>query len=91
MPAAHEPERTCVGCRAKAAKLELLRIARTAEGAVAVDRSGLGDGRGAYVHRRTECVDGALSRGALFRALRARAAGDAAARLRQDIEGELHA
>lgn len=91
MAPAREPERTCVGCRAKASKRELLRIARTADGAVVVDATGRGDGRGAYVHRRLTCVDAALSRGALFRVLRARAGEDATARLRRDIEGELHA
>jgi predicted RNA-binding protein YlxR (DUF448 family) len=91
MPPAHEPERTCVGCRAKGPKRDLLRIARTADGTVALDRSGRGDGRGAYVHRREDCVDVALSRGAVFRVLRARAGEDAAARLRRAIEGELRA
>jgi predicted RNA-binding protein YlxR (DUF448 family) len=89
--AAREPERTCVGCRGKGPKRELLRIARTADGLVAIDPSGRGDGRGAYVHRRAECVDAALSRRALFRVLRARAGEDAAARLRRDMEGELRA
>ncbi|HXF57889.1 MAG TPA: YlxR family protein [Actinomycetota bacterium] len=64
------PERTCVGCRGRAAKAELLRVVRTPDGRVAVDPSGRLPGRGAYVHRREACVERAGRRGALARALR---------------------
>jgi predicted RNA-binding protein YlxR (DUF448 family) len=86
--AAREPERTCVGCRERAPKRALLRIA-AASGVVAVDPSGRATGRGAYVHREPSCVNAALSRGALWRALRTHADANAAARLRHEIEREL--
>ena len=38
------PERTCVGCRVKAPKAELLRVVRLAGGEVAVDPTGFGAG-----------------------------------------------
>jgi hypothetical protein len=41
------------------------------------------------VHRDATCVDAALARGALWRALRADADPDAAARLMRDIEERL--
>ena len=85
----HEPERTCVGCRGRAPKRSLLRVARRPDGAVEVDATGKAPGRGAYVHHRAECVDAALVRGGLWRALRADADADAAARLRRDIEGDV--
>jgi uncharacterized protein len=91
VPDAHEPERTCVGCRGRAPKRSLLRLAVDPDGTVTVDPSGRHPGRGAYVHRARSCMDAALARGALVRALRARAAPDPAARLRQEIEGELQA
>jgi predicted RNA-binding protein YlxR (DUF448 family) len=56
---------------------------------VEVDVTGKASGRGAYVHREAVCLDAALARGALWRALRADADADAAARLRQDIEGDV--
>ncbi|MEX2203827.1 MAG: YlxR family protein [Actinomycetota bacterium] len=88
----HEPERTCVGCRGKAPKRSLLRLAVDSDGRVAVDPTGRQPGRGAYLHRDRSCVDAALAHGALVRALGAGAAPpDPAARLRQEIEGELHA
>ncbi len=86
MAASREPERTCVGCRSTGSKRDLLRVARRPDGSVAVDRAGREPGRGAYVHRDPACVDAALRRGALWRALKTGADQDGAARLRRDIE-----
>ncbi|MEU9335406.1 YlxR family protein [Streptomyces sp. NPDC048290] len=63
------PERTCVGCRQRAAKIELLRIVEV-EGACAPDPSGTLPGRGAYVHPAQVCLDQAVRRRAFPRALR---------------------
>ena len=63
------PVRTCVGCRERAAKSELLRV--VAEGGVLVpDPAGRRPGRGASVHRDPRCVDLAEKRRAFPRALR---------------------
>ena len=78
-------ERTCMGCRGKAAKRDLARVVRVDEGRVAVDPSGSAPGRGAYVHRDTECVEAALHHGAVARALRTSLAAEGAARLRNDL------
>ena len=78
-------ERTCVGCRGKANKRDLLRVVRVAEGRVAVDPSGAAPGRGAYVHHDAECVDAALQHGSIARALRTGLAAEGAARLRNDL------
>ena len=64
----HIPERTCVGCGNKKPKAELLRIARSPEGAVSVDPSGKAAGRGAYVCG-PGCWDTAQGRGRLSRSL----------------------
>ncbi len=82
-----EPERTCVGCRRKGPKRSLLRVARGPD-MVTLDLSGRAPGRGAYVHDDRDCVEAALARGALWRALRTGADADAAARLRRQIEGD---
>jgi predicted RNA-binding protein YlxR (DUF448 family) len=78
-------ERTCVGCRRKADKRELLRVVRVDEGRVAVDPSGSAPGRGAYVHHDAECVEAALEHGAVARALRTGLAAEGAARLKNDL------
>ena len=84
-----EPERTCVGCRGKAGKRELLRVVRSPQGELRPDPSGSEPGRGAYVHREAACVEAALARGALAKALRTGLDAEGAARLRADIEREV--
>jgi len=81
------PVRTCVGCRRPGPKEALLRVARRPDGRVEVDPSGGAPGRGAYVHRDPACVEAALARDGLWRMLRTGADPEAAARLRQEIEG----
>ncbi|GHF92057.1 DNA-binding protein [Streptomyces thermodiastaticus] len=78
------PERTCVGCRERAAKTELLRIVAI-EGACVPDPRGTLPGRGAYVHPALVCLDQAVRRRAFTRALRAPGALDTKA-LRQYVE-----
>jgi len=87
---AREPERSCVGCRERAPKAELVRVARTPAG-VRVDPHGNAPGRGAYVHRDPACVAAALRRGALASALRTGLAQEELARLRREIEEALQA
>ena len=85
-----EPERSCVGCRQRAPKAELLRVARTPAG-VRVDPPGNAPGRGAYVHRDPGCVEAALRKGAFASALRTGLAQEELARLRTEIEEALQA
>ncbi|WP_432027268.1 YlxR family protein [Streptomyces sp. 1222.5] len=78
------PERTCVGCRERAAKNDLLRIVKT-EDACVPDPRGTLPGRGAYVHPALVCLDQAVRRRAFPRALRVPGALDTKA-LRQYVE-----
>jgi predicted RNA-binding protein YlxR (DUF448 family) len=87
--AARVPVRTCVGCRGRSPKADLLRLNVGAAGSIRLDPSGSGPGRGAYVHGRRSCVEAALSQGALARGLRTGLDEYGAATLRTDIEGEL--
>ncbi|GAA2517287.1 YlxR family protein [Streptomyces gobitricini] len=63
------PERTCVGCRERAAKHDLLRIV-VIMGECAPDPRGTLPGRGAYVHPASVCFDLAVRRRAFPRAFR---------------------
>lgn len=83
-PARACPERTCVGCRERAAKDELLRIVAI-EGECVPDHRGTLPGRGAYVHPALVCLDLAVRRRAFPRALRAQGSLDTEA-LRQAVE-----
>ncbi|MFJ9388081.1 YlxR family protein [Nocardioides sp. NPDC101246] len=69
------PVRTCVGCRKRAAKRELLRVTagsdRNGQPAVVPDPTATAPGRGAHVHPTRECYELAVRRKAFTRALRA--------------------
>jgi uncharacterized protein len=68
--ARREPVRTCVACRLEAGKDAMVRIVRRAEGGAAVDLTGRGPGRGAYLHKDLVCIEMARKRRALDRALK---------------------
>ncbi|MFF5918995.1 YlxR family protein [Streptomyces flavochromogenes] len=63
------PERTCVGCRVRAAKSDLLRIVVNKDECVP-DHRGTLPGRGAYLHPAVACLDLAVRRRALPRAFK---------------------
>ena len=50
------PERTCVGCRQTGTKKELIRVVKTPDQRVTVDRNGKASGRGAYLCMDPECL-----------------------------------
>src|SRR5215813_869105 len=61
--------RTCVGCRARAAKSDLLRVVARGDEIVPDPRARL-PGRGAYLHLSQKCFEQAVRRRAFARALR---------------------
>ncbi|MFP3974741.1 MAG: RNase P modulator RnpM [Dehalococcoidia bacterium] len=58
----HVPERTCIACRQKRPKRELVRVVCNPEGKVEVDPNGKKTGRGAYLCRNKPCWEFALKR-----------------------------
>ena len=72
------PVRTCIGCRSREEKVRLIRIVPR-NGGVAVDVRQHEPGRGAYLHPRPECLEQALKRRSLGRALRSEIDGQQAA------------
>ena len=71
------PVRTCVACRQRLEQAELVRIRATAEGLA----TGPGDGRGAWVGPSPVCLDLAIRRQAVSRALRTASDANQLARL----------
>ena len=65
-----DPVRTCVACRLRASRGELLRVVLR-EGRLIPDDRAVLSGRGAWVHPSAECLRQAVSRGMILRALRA--------------------
>lgn len=66
----HVPLRTCVACRTRADKRQLVRIVRGTSGDVAPDATGKAPGRGAYLCPRLECWEVGTEKGRLGRALK---------------------
>ncbi len=67
------PVRTCVGCRRRTAKAELLRVVAQDLGTgleLVPDPRGVMPGRGAHLHPTPDCLELALRRRAFTRALR---------------------
>ncbi len=80
------PMRMCVGCREMRPKKELLRIVRTPDGNIIVDRTGKASGRGAYICPSVACLEKAEKIRALERALEHSVDSQVFARLRSEIQ-----
>jgi predicted RNA-binding protein YlxR (DUF448 family) len=67
------PVRTCIGCRKRATKRELLRVIAGSDAhghaVVVPDPDGTASGRGAHLHPTSGCYDLAVRRKAFSRAL----------------------
>ncbi|QOR72091.1 YlxR family protein [Ruania alkalisoli] len=67
------PVRTCVGCRGRDSRSTLVRLvadSSTSDPSVVVDPKASSPGRGAWVHPHPDCLDRAITRRAIVRALR---------------------
>ncbi|WP_084179425.1 YlxR family protein [Fimbriimonas ginsengisoli] len=65
----HRPHRTCIACRRKGEQGSFFRVSRSVGGCVTLWQ---GNGRSAYMCRTAACVEAALSKGRLDRAIRGR-------------------
>lgn len=65
-----EPQRSCVACRTKRPKRELIRLVFDAAGRLAVDARGRVPGRGAYLCAQPDCWQKAAGGRPLSQALR---------------------
>ena len=64
------PQRICVACRQMQDKNKLLRVVRTSQGEVSLDKSGKSPGRGAYICLSEACLQKAKKSRAIERALK---------------------
>ncbi len=63
-------ERICLVTRVKKDKKELIRIVRTPQGVVMIDKDGSLPGRGAYISRDAKCIATCRKKNLLSKALR---------------------
>jgi len=69
--AKHVPQRSCIACRQKRPKWELIRIVRTPQGVIEVDMRGKNAGRGAYLCALRDCWETGVTKKRLDHALKA--------------------
>lgn len=62
--------RQCVGCRGTFEKNSLIRVIRTPEGEITIDRTGRANGRGAYLCDNISCLKKARKTHSLERSLK---------------------
>lgn len=81
------PLRRCTGCNEQKPKKELVRIVRSPQGEIALDRVGKMPGRGAYLCPSAQCLAKARKAKRLERALEAQIPPEVYERIEQEIEG----
>ncbi len=84
-PSRKLPMRICKACGISKEKAELIRLVAY-DGKVFVDPSGKANGRGAYICKSLACLENALEKRSLNRALRQTVSPEAEAELRRLIE-----
>ena len=82
------PMRMCVGCREMKEKRSLLRVVKSAEGAISLDRVGKAPGRGAYICRSKECLQKAMKQRQLERALETAIGQNVYEQLMEEIDAD---
>lgn len=81
---AHRPERTCIGCRVVFGKDKVVRVIAGPVGPIIDYREKL-PGRAAYICPRRACIENALSKNALSRALRVKVTPQSAEQFIADL------
>ncbi len=81
------PLRRCTGCNEQKPKKELVRVVRSPQGEIALDRVGKMPGRGAYLCPGAQCLAKARKAKRLERALDAQIPPEVYERIEQEIEG----
>ena len=81
------PLRRCTGCNEQTPKKELVRVVRSPQGEIALDRVGKMPGRGAYLCPSAQCLAKARKAKRLERALDAQIPPEVYERIEQEIEG----
>ncbi len=82
------PMRQCLGCREMKPKRELVRVVRTPEGEIHIDRKGKMSGRGAYLCHSAQCFLRAVKTKAISRALETEIPQEIYDRLAEEMEAQ---
>lgn len=80
------PMRQCIGCGEMKEKKTLIRIIRTPEGRILLDRTGRANGRGAYICDDPACLAAARKKKSLNRAFKMQVSEEIWEELTRSIE-----
>ena len=80
------PLRQCLGCREMKPKAELIRIVRSPDGSVSLDRKGKEPGRGTYLCRNSDCLKRALKARSIERVFSMKIEKEVAEALQEEME-----
>ena len=72
----HVPQRSCIACKSKTAKRDLLRIVAKPDGGIAFDSGGKLSGRGAYLCAKCAAKPQNIRKGRLEHTLRTKIANE---------------
>ena len=64
-----QPQRTCMGCNEKKDKKDLIRIVKSKDNEISIDRTGKKEGRGAYICDDVNCLEKVIKSKRLERVL----------------------
>ncbi|MCH4166951.1 MAG: YlxR family protein [Megasphaera sp.] len=79
------PLRVCVGCQQQKSKKEMIRIVRTPEGNVEIDKIGKKPGRGVYICQNADCLEKAYKEHRLERSLKCKVSNEIYEGLRKEL------
>jgi len=82
------PLRKCLGCNEMKPKKELIRIVRSPEGKVDIDKAGKAPGRGCYICPSIQCLEAAIKAKRVEKALEVPVDEEVFKRLREQLAGE---
>lgn len=81
-----QPMRVCVGCQNMGNKKEMMRVLKTVEGEITLDKTGKKNGRGAYLCKSMDCLQLARKNRGLERSLKVSIPAEVYDRLAEEYE-----
>ena len=81
------PQRTCMGCNEKKDKRDLIRIVKTNQNEISIDKTGKQEGRGAYICNNEQCLEKVIKTKRLERSLETKISEETYNNLKKIIKG----
>ena len=79
------PMRKCVGCGEMKEKKDMIRVIKTPEDEILLDKTGKANGRGAYICNSSECFAKAVRNKGLERSLKSQIPSEVTLRLEKEL------